>query len=112
MPIHEQSLIRPENLKTHNKLVLDGVDVSGHWSTFIEPRVVTDYDERLINWKNVSWQNRAHFFGVSAQQMRRTLVDFARSRNAQGGGTVSRVTLDEAFDPRKGKIVELRFWRA
>jgi heterodisulfide reductase subunit C len=47
MPIHEQSLIRPENLKTHDHLVVDGVDVSGHWSTFIEPRVVTDYNERL-----------------------------------------------------------------
>jgi heterodisulfide reductase subunit C len=45
--IHEKSLIRPENLKTHDKLVLDGVDVSGHWSTFIAPRVVTDYNERL-----------------------------------------------------------------
>ena len=47
MPIHEVSLIRPENLRTHEKLVMDGVDVSGHWSTFIEPRVVTDYNERL-----------------------------------------------------------------
>ena len=47
MPIHEQSLIRPENLKTHEKLVMDGIDVSGHWSTFIESRVVTDYNERL-----------------------------------------------------------------
>jgi heterodisulfide reductase subunit C len=47
MPIHEQSLIRPENLKTHDKLVLDGVDVSGHWSTFIASRVVEDYNERL-----------------------------------------------------------------
>jgi heterodisulfide reductase subunit C len=45
--IHEKSLIRPENLKTHDKLVVDGVDVSGHWSTFIESRVVTDYNERL-----------------------------------------------------------------
>ena len=45
--IHEKSLIRPENVKTHDKLVIDGVDVSGHWSTFIEPRVVTDYNERL-----------------------------------------------------------------
>jgi len=45
--IHEKSLIRPENLKTHEKLVLDGVDVSGHWSTFIQSRVVTDYNERL-----------------------------------------------------------------
>jgi heterodisulfide reductase subunit C len=47
MPIHEQSLIRPENLRTHDKLVIDGIDVSGHWSTFIESRVVTDYNERL-----------------------------------------------------------------
>ncbi len=47
MPIHEQSLIRPENLRTHEKLVVDGVDVSGHWSTFIQPRVVTDYNEQL-----------------------------------------------------------------
>jgi heterodisulfide reductase subunit C len=45
--IHEKSLIRPENLKTHDKLVIDGVDVSGHWSTFIESRVVTDYNEAL-----------------------------------------------------------------
>ncbi|HWA39475.1 MAG TPA: 4Fe-4S dicluster domain-containing protein [Burkholderiales bacterium] len=45
--IHEKSLIRPENLKTQDKLVIDGVDVSGHWSTFIESRVVTDYNEAL-----------------------------------------------------------------
>lgn len=47
MPIHEKSLIRPENLKTHEKLTLDGVDVSGHWSTFIESRVVSDYNEAM-----------------------------------------------------------------
>lgn len=47
MPIHEKSLIRPENLKTHDNLVIDGIDVSGHWSTFIEARVVTDYNEAL-----------------------------------------------------------------
>ncbi len=47
MPIHEKSLIRPENLKTHEQLVVDGVDVSGHWSTFIQSRVVTDYNEAL-----------------------------------------------------------------
>jgi heterodisulfide reductase subunit C len=47
MPIHEKSLIRPENLKTHENLTLDGVDVSGHWSTFISPRVVNDYNENL-----------------------------------------------------------------
>ena len=47
MPIHEKSLIRPESIKTHDKLVIDGVDVSGHWSTFIESRVVTDYNEAM-----------------------------------------------------------------
>lgn len=47
MPIHEKSLIREENIRTHDNLVIDGVDVSGHWSTFIEPRVVTDYNENL-----------------------------------------------------------------
>lgn len=47
MPIHEKSLIRPENLITHDDLVIDGVDVSGHWSTFIKTRVVSDYNEDL-----------------------------------------------------------------
>jgi len=47
MPIHEKSLIRPENLKVHEKLEVDGVDVSGHWSTFIEDRVVSDYNENM-----------------------------------------------------------------
>ena len=47
MPIHEKSLIRPENLTTHEHLELEGIDVSGHWSTFIESRAVTDYNERL-----------------------------------------------------------------
>ena len=47
MPIHEKSLIRPENLTTNEELVIDGIDVSGHWSTFIESRVVTDYNEDL-----------------------------------------------------------------
>ena len=47
MPIHEQSLIRPENIKSHDELVVDGVDVSGHWSTFIESRVVSDYNEAM-----------------------------------------------------------------
>ena len=89
---------------------------------------------RLIDWKNVRWQNRAHFFGVSAQLMRRILVDHARSRKYEkrGGGAikvsleeaaiVSReqpadfVALDDALnelaevDPRKSRIVELRFF--
>jgi RNA polymerase sigma factor (TIGR02999 family) len=89
---------------------------------------------RLIDWKNVRWQNRAHFFGVSARLMRRILVDYARGRNYQkrGGGAV-KVSLDEAaviskeragdfvalddalnslavIDERKSQIVELRFF--
>jgi RNA polymerase sigma factor (TIGR02999 family) len=89
---------------------------------------------RLIDWKNVRWQNRAHFFAVSAQLMRRILVDFARERNylKRGGGALQvslaeaeslplarnddLVALDEAlaklsqFDDRKGRVVELRFF--
>lgn len=89
---------------------------------------------RLIDWKNVRWQNRAHFFGVAAQLMRRILVDFARDGQyvKRGGGTllvslsdaasfvVQRgedfVALDEALtalaeiDPRKVRVVEMRFF--
>jgi RNA polymerase sigma-70 factor (ECF subfamily) len=89
---------------------------------------------RLIDWKNVRWQNRAHFFGVSAQLMRRILVDFARSRGYQKrGGGVNAVELDEAavisenkdtdmvaldealnalakLDERQSKVVELKFF--
>jgi len=89
---------------------------------------------RLTDWKNVHWQNRAHFFAVSAQLMRRILVDFARSRHydKRGGGTpalsleeaavVSQekdadlVALDDALnaldaiDSRQSQVVELRFF--
>lgn len=47
MAIHEKSLIRPENISTRENLVIDGVDVSGDWSTFIHSRVVSDYNESL-----------------------------------------------------------------
>ncbi len=47
MPIHEKSLIRPENLNRQEKLTIDGIEVGGDWSTFIETRVVTDYNEAL-----------------------------------------------------------------
>ena len=47
MPIHEKSLIRPENLREQESLDIDGIDVSGPWSTFIESRVVNDYNENL-----------------------------------------------------------------
>jgi RNA polymerase sigma factor (TIGR02999 family) len=53
---------------------------------------------RLIDSSQVQWQNRAHFFAISAQLMRRILVDFARSRqNLKRGGDVERISLDEAL---------------
>jgi len=89
---------------------------------------------RLIDWKNVRWRSRAHFFGVAAQVMRRILVDFARARHyTKRGGAAQQVSLDEAItihedrsaefialdealkslaeiDPRKSQVVELRFF--
>jgi heterodisulfide reductase subunit C len=47
MPIHEKSLIRPENLIRKEKVTIEGIDVSGDWSTFIAPRVITDYNDSL-----------------------------------------------------------------
>ncbi len=53
---------------------------------------------RLIDSSQVRWQNRAHFFAVSAQLMRRILVDFARQRhNLKHGGVAQKVSLDEAL---------------
>ena len=88
----------------------------------------------LIDWQAVTWQNRAHFFGVAAQMMRHILVDEARKRQAhKHGGNAIRVTLGAAeemawqqgpelialddalkalaqFDERRSRIVELRFF--
>jgi RNA polymerase sigma factor (TIGR02999 family) len=90
---------------------------------------------RLLGWQPVQWQNRGHFFGVSAQMMRRVLVDIARRRRAgrRGGPDAIHVSLDgidvaageraadvlavdsalellAAEDPRKAQVVELRFF--
>ena len=89
---------------------------------------------RLVDARQVSWQNRAHFFGVSAQLMRRILVDWARARGYQKrAGQAHQVSLDEALvvteergldlvalddalqalaavDPRKCQVVEMRFF--
>lgn len=89
---------------------------------------------RLVDHKGMRWQNRAHFYGVAAQAMRRILVDNARSRNyAKRGGGARMVELDEAagvareqaadiialdealndlavLDPRQSKTVELRYF--
>src|SRR4030095_8950501 len=73
---------------------------------------------RLIDWKNVQWQNRAHFFAVSAQVMRRILVDFAREEATAVAREKSAeiVALDDAlhslalFNERQSQVVELRFF--
>lgn len=89
---------------------------------------------RLIDQTQVNWQNRAHFFGVAAQMMRRILVDHAKTKHRDKRGGSARtlsldevlevgkgpaadlVALDEALksltgiDPRKGRVVEMRFF--
>jgi RNA polymerase sigma-70 factor (ECF subfamily) len=90
---------------------------------------------RLIDWKQVHWQSRAHFFGVAAQVMRRVLVDIARAqgRAKRGGRAAVQVSLSDAadvatdrpsdlvalddalntlasLDERQSRIVELRFF--
>lgn len=88
---------------------------------------------RLVDYKRMKWQNRAHFFAVSAQLMRRILVEHARRHNLKRGAGVQRVPLDEAavvgvdraldlvalddamnalarLDARKVQVVEMRFF--
>ena len=97
--------------------------------------LVNEVCVRLLGWDQARWQNRQHFFGVSAQMMRRVLVDIARRRRAdrRGGPGAVRVPLDSvdvpapsldvdlvsmdraleqlaARDARKARVVELRFF--
>lgn len=90
---------------------------------------------RLIDQNRIQWQNRAHFFGVAAQMIRRILVDHARTQNRikrgagaaklsldeaialpNSGSEIDLVSLDDALgrlsalDPQQGRIVELRFF--
>jgi RNA polymerase sigma factor (TIGR02999 family) len=63
---------------------------------------------RLVDWKDVRWQNRAHFFAMAAQIMRRVLVDMARARaRAKRGGRPLHVSLSEAAQLPLGKSVDL-----
>ncbi len=62
---------------------------------------------RLIDWKSAKFENRAHFFGVSAQLMRRILVDFARRRPKVDDKQVFHVSLDEAFEVTAGKDADI-----
>ena len=56
---------------------------------------------RLVDYKGMHWQNRAHFFAVSAQLMRRILVEHARRHNLKRGGNVPHVSLDDAVTRRR-----------
>jgi RNA polymerase sigma-70 factor, ECF subfamily len=63
---------------------------------------------RLIDSSRVNWQNRAHFFAISAQLMRRVLVDFARAKNSQKrGGDRVQITLDEKIETPLEKQTDL-----
>lgn len=105
---------------------------SGH--TLQTTALVNEAYLRLVDCQKVSWQDRAHFFAVSAQLMRRILIDFARSRGyLKRGGAVAHISLEEApsvchepdvnlvalddaltalsaVDERKSKVVELKFF--
>jgi RNA polymerase sigma factor (TIGR02999 family) len=105
---------------------------SGH--TLQPTALVNEAYLRLVNLKNVDWQDRAHFIALGARVMRRLLVDWARGKQSQKrGGEALTVTLDEAFsvtgdwrrdtvalhdalealasfDQRKSRVVELRFF--
>jgi RNA polymerase sigma factor (TIGR02999 family) len=95
--------------------------------------LVNEAYTRLVDYKRMQWQDRAHFFAVSAQLMRRILVEHARRHNLKRGGGVQHVSLDEAtivgadgdtdlvalddamnalarLDPRKVQVVEMRFF--
>jgi len=109
-----------------------GRERDGH--TLQTTALVNEAYVRLIDASKVEWQNRAHFFAVSAQLMRRILVDYARSHNyVKRGGEAQHVSLDEAavfsvdpapdlvaldealttlaaIDQRKSRVVELRFF--
>jgi RNA polymerase sigma factor (TIGR02999 family) len=89
---------------------------------------------RLIDQKNLQWQNRAHFFGIAANLMRQILIDHARRRvAAKHGGGAARISLDDVaeiseekagdlvaldealrelaeIDPRRARVVELRYF--
>src|SRR5215211_8788812 len=63
---------------------------------------------RLIDWKAVRWQNRAHFFGVAAQMMRRILVDFARRRpRVDNDAEALKISLDQAMTILSEKDADL-----
>ena len=105
---------------------------SGH--TLQTTALVNEVYLQLVDCGQINWQDRAHFFAVSAQLMRRILIDFARSRGYQKrGGDTPHLSLDEApsvcnepdtnlvalddalkalaaVDGRKSKVVELRFF--
>src|SRR5215471_21122321 len=104
------------------------------WNNGDAAALVNEAFLRLIDWQNVEWRNRAHFFGLAAQIMRRILVDFARARRREKrGGDALMVSLSEAahvaqeqsadlvalddalqalekLDPRQARVVELRFF--
>ena len=105
---------------------------SGH--TLQTTALINEVYLRLVNFPEVDWQNRAHFFAVCSKAMRRILTDLARARLTQkrgggalrlefdearagnGGRSFDLLALDEAvnrlgeFDPRKSRVVELRFF--
>ena len=135
-------------MRAFDETVMDGDEV-GRWIHHIADRymrrergdhtlqataLVNEAYMRLVDWKDARWQNRAHFFAMAAQIMRRVLVDIARARGrAKRGRDQVHVSLSdagdlavvehsdvvaldealtglEAIDPRKCRVIEMRFF--
>ena len=132
---------RPGRLDKLTPIVYDGAPPAGaalheagaHRPQLQTTALVNEAYMRLVDYKRMRWQNRAHFFAVSAQLMRRILVDHARRHNLKRGGGVQHVSLEETamiggdqdedlvalddamkalapLDPRKAQVVEMRFF--
>lgn len=107
----------------------------GYENTLQTTALVHEAYLRLVDQQRVQWRNRAHFFGIAAEVMRRVLVDHARARQAaKRGGGIQRITLGDAvvasseaedadvlalhealerlalLDPRQARLVELRYF--
>jgi RNA polymerase sigma factor (TIGR02999 family) len=127
----ELAMLVHHELRRMARRLLAGERLGHDWQA---TELINESYLRLIGWRGVEWQNRAHFYATAAQMMRRVLVDAARTREAakRGAGTqvvsidgvqvpapdadVDVIALEEAMnelaaiDSRPSQVVELRFF--
>lgn len=127
----ELEVLVHRELRQMARRLLDGERAGHGWQA---TDLINESYLRLIGWRGVEWQNRAHFYATAAQMMRRVLVDAARARqSAKRGGDAQTVSIDgvqpavsspdveiialehaleqlAAIAPRASQVVELRFF--